>query len=323
MDYSSGPWKASLMQSWFNDGFLPPDLPVRRESETEYILLRDLRRQSIDPNSPFRPPPPGLKLPDHVRQYSKPEIVQLDGTNPLLDPISLLTQPKHFGPPALFFSSRGGHSTSIVDARGRSVLKGRFKWTSDDQVSQNQIFVPMRLGDVKHLEAFEVDQAARAVVVAFRQGGIEAVDVGDAIMTPGDGCRTVYPYFDPPPNTINRRKTYMWRVGDDVYAGTRGKVSEVRGLPGETDDSRNGSLGDVPSDAITISAPALGGHHHFGRKAPVTRGVGGDPLEDDRERGLEDLLVIGRDKDKVYFCDRRAGTFRLLSLAAVCSAMSL
>ena len=310
------------MQSWFNDGFLPPDLPVRRETETEYILLQDLRRQSIDPNSPFRPPPPGLKLPDHVRQHSTPEIVRRDGTNPLLEPISLLAQPKHFGPPALFFSSRGGHCTSIVDARGRSVLKGRFNWMLDDQVSQDQGFVPMRLGDVKHLEAFEVDQAARAVVVAFRQGGIEAVDVGDAIMTPGDGCRTVYPYFDPPPNAINRRKTFVWRVGDDVYAGTRGKVSEVRDLPRETDGTRNGKMGDGQSDTMTVSALALGGHHHFGRKAPVTRGVGGDFLDDDREPGLEDLLVIGRDKDKVYFCDRRAGTFRLLSLAATAISVS-
>ena len=309
------------MQSWFKDGFLPPDLPVRRQTETEYILLRDLRRQSIDPNSPFRPPPPGLRLPDHVRQRSKPEVVQLDGINPLLEPISLLAQPKHFGPPALFFSSRGGHSTSIVDARGRSVLKGRFNWTLDDQVGQNQVFVPMRLGDVRHLEAFDVGQAARAVIVAFRQGGIEAVDVGDAIMTPGDGCRTVYPYFDPPPNTINRRKTFVWRVGDDVYAGTRGKISEVRDLPGETDGSRNGSMGDPPNDTITVSA--LGGYHHFGWKAPVTRGAGGDLLDDDREPGFEDLLVIGRDRDKVYFCDRRAGTFRLLSLGAVCSAMSV
>jgi len=302
------------MQSWFKDGFLPPDLPVRRETETEYILLRDLRRHSIDPSSPFRPPPPGLRLPDHVRQHSKPETVRPDGVNPLLEPISLLTQPKHFGPPALFFSSRGGHSTSIVDARGRSVLKGRFNWTSDDQMNQNQNFIPMRLGDVKHLEAFEVDKAARAVVVAFRQGGIEAVGVGDAVMTPGDGCRTIYPYFDPPPNTINRRKTFMWRAGNDVEAGSGDKISKAKGLSGETEGSRNGSVMDAPNDTITVSV--LGGHHHFGRKMPVARGVGGDLLDDDREPGLEDLLVIGRDKDKVYFCDRRAGTFRLMCLAS-------
>ena len=155
------------MQSWFNDSFLPPDLRLRQETESEYTPLRELRRQSTDPNSPFRPPPPGLRLPDHVRQCNGPETVRCDGTNPLLEPISLLAQPKHFRPPALFLSSRGGHCTSIVDARGRSVLKGRFNWTLDDQMSQDQVFVPMRLGDVKHLEAFEVDQAASSIQCFF------------------------------------------------------------------------------------------------------------------------------------------------------------
>ena len=55
------------MQLSFNDGFLPPDMPVRRDTETEYILLWDSRRQSIKPNSPFRPLPPGLRLPDHAQ----------------------------------------------------------------------------------------------------------------------------------------------------------------------------------------------------------------------------------------------------------------
>ena len=193
------------MQSWFHDGFLPPDLPIRRETETEYILLQDLRRQSIDPNSPFRPPPPGLRLPDHVRQYSTPEIVRRDGTNPLLEPNITASTAEAFWATRsrLFIPCWSLYCTSIVDARSRSVLKGRFNWMLNDQVGQDRVVVPMRLGDVKRLEAFDVDQAARAVVVAFRQGGIEAVDVGDAVMTPGDGCRTVYPYFDPPLNTIN------------------------------------------------------------------------------------------------------------------------
>jgi hypothetical protein len=132
-------------------------------------------------------------------------------------------------------------------------------------------------------------------------------------MAPGDGCRTVYPYFDPPPNTINRRKTFVWRVGDDVEAGSKGKKPKRKDLARDTDGQRSGSVADGPDETIVV--PVLGGHH-FGRKAPVTRGVGGDPLEDDREPGLEDLLVIGREKDKVYFSDRRAGTFRLLCLAA-------
>ena len=91
------------MQSWLTDGFLPPDLPVRRETEKEYNFLRDLRRQCITPNSPFRSPPPGLKTTFDNTVNNKPEIVRLDGTNPLLDSISLLAQSKHFEPTALFF----------------------------------------------------------------------------------------------------------------------------------------------------------------------------------------------------------------------------
>jgi hypothetical protein len=68
----------------------------------------------------------------------------------------------------------------------------------------------------------------------------------------------------------------------------------------------------VSGDTAVVSV--LGGHH-FGRKAYAIRGVGGEVLDDDREPGLEDLLVIGRNKGKVYFCDRHAGTFRLLCLA--------
>jgi hypothetical protein len=58
------------MQSWFKDGFLPADLPVRRETDTEYIILRDLRRQSIDPNSPFRPPRSEASKPHPTTQPS-------------------------------------------------------------------------------------------------------------------------------------------------------------------------------------------------------------------------------------------------------------
>ena len=119
------------------------------------------------------------------------------------------------------------------------------------------------------------------------------------------------------PSTGGRH--FVWWLRDDVYASTRGKVSEIRYLPRETDGARNGNVGDGPSDTIAVSALALGGHHHFGRRAPVTREVGGDLLG---EPGLEDLLVLGRDKDKVYFCNRRAGTFRLLSFAATAMSFS-
>ncbi|KAJ6514762.1 kinase-like domain-containing protein [Mycena vulgaris] len=49
-----GPWKTSLMDSWQKDDLLPPDLPVRKEEDSEYVLLRDLRLKSAHPSHPFR-----------------------------------------------------------------------------------------------------------------------------------------------------------------------------------------------------------------------------------------------------------------------------
>ncbi|GLB36301.1 putative GYF domain containing protein [Lyophyllum shimeji] len=88
-----GPWKASLMQAWYKDGLLPPDLPVRREEEDTYMLLKDLRLQSVDPTHPFKSPPP-RPAPTTATAPNVPETEK-----PLLPPISLLAQPRHFGPP--------------------------------------------------------------------------------------------------------------------------------------------------------------------------------------------------------------------------------
>lgn len=307
---SSGPWPSSLMQSWFKDDFLPPDLPVRRDSEAEYTPLRELQRQSIDPSSPFRPPPPGLTIPSLIHDSTRP-----DGVNPLLEPISLLTQEKRWGPPALFYSSRGGHSTSIVDSRGRSVLKGRFYWTSDD-ATPHTIFSPGRLGDVKRLEAFEV-AGNRAIVVAFRQGGLEAAEIGDAIMTPGDECRTVYPYFDPPLGSYNRRSPYVWRTGDSV---------NPEGVPASP---------MFPSDA-NITTTTVAPSSTFSKRRSMNthilsnnRGSAGKPslLSDGEEDGnffgaQEELLIIGRSRDKVYFCDRSPGHFRMMVLSTNTASIS-
>lgn len=295
------------MQSWFKDNFLPPDLPVRRGTETEYVPLRELQRQSIDPESPFRPPPPGLSIPRLMISPLRP-----DGVNPLLDPISLLTQEKRLGPPALFYSSRGGHSTSIVDARGRSVLKTRLHWTPDDSTPQT-IFSPAKLGDIKRLEAFEMADG-RTVLVAFRQGGLEATDIGDAIMTPGDECRTVYPYFDPPPSLCNRRSVFTWRTGEPLVE----RVPDV-----------NDSQSSFPtSSAIAVSTVGAGVNNPKRRSGHVSQLSGpkgptwkpsalSDGEDDSGFYGIqEDLLVLGRSRDKVYFCDRSTGKFRLMMLSA-------
>lgn len=202
------------MQQWFKEGLLPLDLPVRREDDTEYVVLKDLRLQCVDPMYPFKAPspPPAASIPTQL-------IPPVDPSKPLLSPISLLSQPKHFGPPALFFSSRGGHSTTIVDARGRSVLKGRFMWSADDDDDTSSIMSSApRLGDVKRLEAFDVQD--RAILVAMRQGGLEAVDFGDALLLPADQSRTLFPHFHPPTASVNRRGSFVWKIGTPTSSST-------------------------------------------------------------------------------------------------------
>ncbi|KAH7915388.1 hypothetical protein BJ138DRAFT_1141989 [Hygrophoropsis aurantiaca] len=275
-----GPWKASLMQAWYKDGLLPPDLPVRKEDDKEYILLKDLRQQCLDPVHPFRsaPPPPTIQ----------PAPPLSDGSKPLLPPISLLLQPRHFGPPALFFSSRGGHSTSIVDARGRAVLKGRFLWSTDGPDDESKPS-PFRMGDVKRLEAFDVKN--RSVIVAMRQGGVEAMDFGDALLRPADESRTLLPNFVPPPSNTNRRGPFVWKIGTPISSSS----SSVAALSSK---SRNGYLGKKQS--------------HMSGKSPAKSEFGN--IGDGDSDANDEVIFLGRKDDDIYLCERNAGVFRILRL---------
>ena len=277
-----GPWKATLMHAWYQDGLLPPELPVRREEDTEYTLLKDLRLQCIDPTHPFRSSPPP---PTHTTTVPLP----LDESKPLLHPISLLKQPRHFGPPALFFSTRGGHSTAIVDARGRSVLKSRFIWSADEV---DDIGLP-RLGDVKRLEAFDVND--RAVLVAMRQGGLEAVDFGDALLKPADFSRTVYPTFNPPLSSINRRGTFIWKIGTPTSAS----MSPVVGLPPKFPAHR--LQPKKQSTGPAAKSPARSEFYPNGTDYDT-------PLD-------EEMLFLARRNDEIFMCERRSGSFRILRLS--------
>ncbi|PFH54618.1 hypothetical protein AMATHDRAFT_44453 [Amanita thiersii Skay4041] len=275
-----GPWKASLMQSWYRDGLLPLDLPIRREEDTEYILLRDLRLQSVDPAYPFRPSPSPV-----ARLVTPLDATTLRPDKLLLPPISLLAQPHHFGPPALFYSSRGGHSTAIVDARGRSVLKGRFVWSSDDS-SEDTKHSFGRLGDVKRLEAFDVQD--RSVLVAMRQGGLEVVDLCDALLRPADESRTALPQFNPPVNNINRRPPFVWKIGTP--------------------------LSSSPSPGLTIP-PKLKSHKKQSTgpaKSPAGRTE--FSLSDTDPDNQEEVLFLGRKDDEIYLCERSTNSFRILRL---------
>ncbi|KAJ7783571.1 hypothetical protein DFH07DRAFT_788269 [Mycena maculata] len=283
-----GPWKASLMQAWYKDGLLPPDLPVRREEDADYMLLKDLRLQSVDPAHPFRIPPPPTTPSAYEATFGEPE-------KPLLSPISLLAQPRHFGPPALFFSTRGGHSTAIVDARGRSVLKGRFMWSDDGEAEDAKPSPLARMGDVKRLEAFDVKD--RSVLVAMRQGGLEAVDLSDALLKPADQSRTALPQFSPPPSNINRRGPFVWKIGTPVSASATSATilsSKTKGSGGFT----NHIPGKKQSSGST--------------KSPVGRtefSVG-----DTESEVADEVLFLGRKEDEIYICERNAGSFRILRL---------
>ncbi|GBE78326.1 hypothetical protein SCP_0112110 [Sparassis crispa] len=276
-----GPWKSTLMQAWYKDGLLPPDLPVRREEDTEYMLLKDLRLQCVDPSHPFRSSPP---LPSPSQSVLVP-----DAAKPLLSPISLLSQPKHFGPPALFYSSRGGHSTTIVDARGRSVLKGRFLWSPDDSEEQHAWIA--KLGDVKRLEAFDVRD--RAVLVAMRQGGLEAVDFGDALLRPADHSRTVYPHFQPASSSINRREPFVWKIGSPL--SSQSSSSSLSSLPALTKPSHRKKQSTGPAKPP--------GRSDFSHSADVDSFL------------QDEVLFLGRKNDELYICERRTGSFRILRLS--------
>ncbi|KAI0094721.1 hypothetical protein BDY19DRAFT_988528 [Irpex rosettiformis] len=284
-----GPWPESLMQQWYKDALLPPDLPVRREEEAEYTVLKDLRLQCVDPTRPFRSSPP----PPPTAASSQAQLVPVvDPAKPLLPPISILSQPRHFGPPPLFFSSRGGHSTTIVDARGRSIMKGRFMWSSDED-EDNDLLINTRLGDVKRLEAFDVKD--RSVLVALRQGGVEIVDFADALLLPADSSRTIFPHFHPPASSVNRRSAFIWRIGE-----------------------RTSSLSDSPP--MPSLPPKLPSRFH-GKKASLgpskLQGREGSSVSGDvdSEHPRDEVFFIGRKDDDVYFCERRFGSFRILRLS--------
>ncbi|KAF8640948.1 hypothetical protein AX17_000595 [Amanita inopinata Kibby_2008] len=272
-----GPWKASLMQAWYKDGLLPLDLPVRREEDTEYTLLRELRLQSVDPTHPFRPrpPTPSTRLESRVRQPEKP----------LLPPISLLAQQKHFGPPALFYSSRGGHSTAIVDARGRPVLKERFVWSNDEHAEDAKS--PFgRMGDVKRLEAFDVKD--RSILVAMRHGGLEAVDLGDALLKPADESRTTLPQFNPSVNSVSRRAPFVWKIGTPISSSPSSSLVLSTGIKRNKKQSQGSAKSPAGKTEFSV----------------------GDTDSDNQE----EVLFLGRKDDEIYLCERNAGSFRILRL---------
>lgn len=280
------------MQAWYKDGLLPPDLPVRREEDTEYMLLKDLRLQSVDPTQPFRVVAPLSESPSVMS--SSGSTSQKESETILLRPISLLSQPRHFGPPALFFSSRGGHSTAIVDARGRSVLKGKFVWSNDDgDATKSPLFG--KLGDIKRLEAFDIKEGS--VLVAMRQGGLEVVDFGDALLKPADESRPILPYYNPPPSNTNRRAPFVWRIGTPLSSSS---PTHAISLSHKSNGSTQGLTSGKKSSVVSIK-----NSHNKPDSYPGESDI--DPQDE--------VLFLGRKEDEVYFCERNSSSFRILRLS--------
>ena len=278
------------MHAWYREALLPPDLPVRREEDTEFVLLKDLRQHCVDPSQPFGPASTRTAAGD----------TPLNGAGagkPLLPPISLLSQPRLFGPPSLFFSSRGGHSTTIVDGRGRSVLKDRFLWTPDEVDIDGQIVNSGRLGDVKRLEAFDLQ--GRSVLVAMRQGGFEAVELSDALLRPADASRDAIPHYAAAPTQMNRRKIFTWRNGSPVLSTSTSTSSTTMTV---TTLLRTSSRYSMPSKKS--GAPG---------KSPARPEFGHGDTESDRARN--EIMFLGRQDDNVYICERDGEAFRILRLS--------
>jgi len=282
------------MQAWYKDGLLPPDLPVRREEETEFMLLKDLRLQCIDPTHPFRSAPP---LSDAVDLAVSS--VMAESHKPLLKPISLLAQPRHFGPPALFFSTRGGHSTTIVDARGRSVLKGRFVWSAEDKEEENVKSGSSsgRMGDVRRLEAVDV-KGGRSVLIAMRQGGLEAVDLSDALLKPGDESRTSIPQYDVSEFSNNRRVPFVWKIGTPVSTSSFSSSSTV--LSSKSKGMLNPMSKKTGSNSVS--------------KSPANKAEFGSSSLDVEAEVQDEVLFLGRSGDHIYICERNDGAFCILKL---------
>lgn len=145
---------------------------------------------------------------------------------------------------------------------------------------------------MKRLEAFDVED--RAVLVAMRQGGLEVVDFGDALLLPADHSRTLFPHFHPPSSSVNRRGAYIWRIGAPISASS--SSSSLPSLPPRLPHRFHGKKQSIG----VVKSP--------GRSDLSTSG---DPDQEHRD----EVLFLGRKDNEVYICEKRPGSFRILRLS--------
>ena len=176
------------------------------------------------------------------------------------------------------------------------MLKGKFVWTDDN--SEDALKAPTKMGDIKRLEAFDVQD--KSVLVAMRQGGLEVVDLRDALLKPADESRTILPHYTAPSGEINRRPPFVWRSGTPISVASS----------------------STPFSALSQKSKSGFGGHLTGRKTSVSSGKatgggkadagGSDPTDPEPVDGV---FFVGRNDDEIYVCEKNAGSFRILRLA--------
>ena len=143
------------------------------------------------------------------------------------------------------------------------------------------------MGDVKHLETLDIRE--RAILVAMRQGGLEVVDVGDALLKPADESRTILPHYNPQTN-ISRRAPFVWKIGTPIV---NTQLNELVNESGRIHDSKKASTGPKRNSS--------------GKPDTTSSDFNMDPQDE--------VLFLGRKEDEIYFCERNVGSFRILRLS--------
>jgi hypothetical protein len=175
-------------------------------------------------------------------------------------------------------------------------LKERFLWTPDEMDMDGQTVSSGRLGDVKRLEAFDLQ--GRSVLVAMRQGGLESVELSDALLRPADASRDVLPHFTTPPFQMNRRKIFTWRIGSPVPS-----TPSTTPVTAAVMTPRTSSRQSLPIKKVSSAQG----------KSPAQPEFGYSEVEG--EHTGNEIMFLGRQDDNVYLCERYGETFRILRLS--------
>jgi hypothetical protein len=144
------------------------------------------------------------------------------------------------------------------------------------------------MGDIKRLEAFDVKD--RSVLVAMRQGGLEAMDLGDALLKPADESRSVLPYFLPPPSNVNRREPFVWKIGTPLNSSTGGAALSAKAKTGYLGRKASYPVGKPQSKGDFIAT------------------------NDSDPEFADEIIFLGRTGNDLYLCERNGGAFRILRL---------